>query len=97
MLGWKVSLGAEVILLSKSFYLAYWNESCQQQVLLNKPSYPTIEGAQTQYRRHLAWDLYTRKVKDELFEEFSNEGLKYPGLYFDTRYKFSSLRAPCVE
>ncbi|XP_025095957.1 uncharacterized protein LOC112564977 isoform X2 [Pomacea canaliculata] len=92
-----VSLGAEVILLSKSFYLAYWNESCQQQVLLNKPSYPTIEGAQTQYRRHLAWDLYTRKVKDELFEKFSNEGLKYPGLYFDTRYKFSSLQAPCVE
>lgn len=79
----QVSLGAEVIFLSKRFFLSSCNRLCQEDVFKSRSFYPTQENMQICYRLHMAWKQYTDKVVKELHEDILNEGRQFFGTYFN--------------
>ncbi|PVD30813.1 hypothetical protein C0Q70_10088 [Pomacea canaliculata] len=79
----KVSLGAEVIFLSKRFFLSSCNRLCQEDVFKSRRFYPTQENMQICYRLHMAWKQYTDKVVKELHDDILNEGRQFFGTYFN--------------
>ncbi|XP_025095961.1 uncharacterized protein LOC112564978 isoform X3 [Pomacea canaliculata] len=78
-----VSLGAEVIFLSKRFFLSSCNRLCQEDVFKSRRFYPTQENMQICYRLHMAWKQYTDKVVKELHDDILNEGRQFFGTYFN--------------
>ncbi|KAK7098001.1 hypothetical protein V1264_004895 [Littorina saxatilis] len=77
-----ISNGAEVVMLSKRFFMSFADEKTHVAVRDNMRIYPTCEAVQTRYRLQLAWQLYSQKVKDEFFKDLKTKGRKHSGTYF---------------
>nr|KAG5689313.1 hypothetical protein BaRGS_022037 [Batillaria attramentaria] len=74
--------GAEVVGISKRFFMLHANDRVQRDVEREVPRYPEPEAVRSRYRLQLAGELYMEKMKQELYDDASKAKKNF-GVYFD--------------